>query len=1390
MKRILLFSLLNACSFFVFGQNFVPVNIDPHYTQDGDLRVCPGTVWEAGTSMQSLVGTNQNTSPEPASPNGYFFLCLNDQLDIVHDGNFNLDPTADPDPSTAAGISYVPYTCSPSATGPDAQNVSDDPCVLSAGNMSAADFYLIDNVSIGGSGTFTNDGFIQTTFNGGAPMELYFAPITVDNHSEPSINQANVDDYCVNVTASDAFRVVYLNEITLSNFNTSVGGNSCTGSFEISGGLPQFDALNGGNSNYNVTVFKTGNPAITANIGAGPFTEGSTVTFTVPEPGSYDIIIEDGKSCGANQSMDMSACVSTVTAVLTPVSVSCNGLSNGGIQVGITGGSPVYAIDWQLQPGGAVQSGTLNTGNQFDITMLSSGNYGVTVTDGNGETSTGAVFVPQPGALGISLDDVAPLCNGGMDGSITSQLTLDGVIVPSPDPADYTFTWNMGAITETTATITGLTFGAYNVLVTDNNGCTATAATTLSQPAPITAPALSWTDASCIGISNGTATINASGGTGTLSYAWSGSSSTTNIATGLTIGLHTVTVTDDNNCPYIDVVTVNAATALSVNLTATDITCNGDNNGQVVAIESVVGIDNGGYTYNWLPNVGATATVNSLAPNTYTVTITDANGCTAVNSATVSEPTPLTAMVNATNESCNVGNDGEVTVLASGGSPMGGAAPYTYNWSNIETTETITGLSEGIYTVTVTDANSCTTVVPTVVTAPNGPTITGFTETISLLCFDSNNGEIVANAVQGDELINDFAWSNDPTITTATNSNLGAGTYIVTVTDLGGCIAVDSFTLTAPEPLAEASAAVTTRPLCVGGNDGTVTLDITGGTTPYNYLWAHGPQGPSFFTLTDLAAGDYTVTVVDGTGICSLGPITISIEDPLPITILIDPQSIVPVTCNGGINCDGSATISASGGMSTNYTYTWDNGETGSGLSMTAMQLCQGNHSVTVSDGICPGGYVFDMGIDTIPAPAPVGVASGGIETVPVTCFGDHDGSATITPTGGSGNYTIEWSDSQTDFIATGLSPTTYTITITDDENCASNPIEVYIGEPDLLELLVVDTIDVSCSEANDGWIQVAPVGGNPGFFTYEWSHDPTNTTNAAGPLPAGDYSITVTDETGVCTASTTATLTEPEPLYFEYVAPEEPQCNGYTTIFPALDSVSGGTGGPYLYTIDGFNFNSTDQPTSILAGTYTLEVIDASGTCTATEEVVIDEPLPITVDLGPDVEIQLGESYEITASVFPLGAVDSILWMPSTSLSCTDCLDPTATPLDDVTYTVLITDSNSCTGTGSVYIDVDPNRNVYIPNVFSPNGDGVNDIFIPYTGSGVSNIKNMIIFDRWGELVYSRQNFMPNDLATNGWDGYLGGKIMDPAVFVYIIEVEFMDGIDLRYKGDVTLVR
>lgn len=1370
IKYFLPLTFLCFCTFSVFGQNLV---FPSSRGNNSDLRMdCTTFDWIAGTSSQALDPAAQTNDIE--------YLCFNDALIITHDGNFSLDPASDPEPANAPGIYYAAtLDCPIDVSGPTVADINTSTCAATNpvelfGTPGLYNFVLDGLVDAGGSGTFTNNGTIQNAVDGGNPVELFFVPITVDDHANFTNDYwFEGVDACVNATPSDAFRVVYLNEITAGNINNNTG-TSCQGSFDISGGFPEWEQLNGSNSNYTITIAENGNPTNTGTVTSGVAIHNATVSFSVPSGGMYDITVEDGKSCGVSFSVDMSACVTSVAATYTSTDVTCNGDTNGSILVDINTGTAPFNIDWQLQTGGAVQNGTLPTGNQFDITGLAPGTYDVTITDANGIQDTGVATVGEPGALGASfINLMQPTCNGESTGSITVEITSGGVII-TPD-ASYTFDWGTSS-TQTTQIITNIPSGAYNVVVTDGNGCTATAASTLSQPAAITAPAITVVDASCAGVADGSATINASGGTGTLVYNWSTTpAQTTATATNLEPGTYTVTVTDDNSCQYTDVATVGANTVLIATAVATDISCNGAGDGEVLATPIVTsGVDNGGYNFAWSPS-GTGATISSLTPNTYTVTITDANGCTAVAQDDVIEPAVLAVTTTITNESCSAGNDGQVMTTVTGGT-----GAYTYIWSNIETSEDITGLLGGTYTVTVSDANSCTATAEGTVGSPTGPTINSL-DAVDVLCATDTNGSITANAVQGTDPIASYLWSN--AATTATNSNLAPGTYTVTVTDTGGCESTASATVNAPAALVELSPYTATRASCPGGGDASLTLDIGGGlpisaTVPYSYNWSNGVNSgqSTSNTITNLTPGNYDITVTDGNN-CTLIIAGAVVPDTPPITLNF--SSIQPVSCFAGVPCDGQATVAASGGLSTSYAFTWATGET----SATATQLCQGFQLVTVTDGFCSI-------VDSVEILAPPIVSVGGIATTDVTCFGDTDATATITPTGGDGGpYTVTWSNGQTGLTATDLDPNiVYTVSITDGQGCQSPAgFSVTVNQPQALSLLVVDTVDISCNGEDDGLIQVAPVGGNQGTFTYQWSPNTTNDLNIASSLPVGDYSVTVTDVNG-CTATAVADVDEPELIVFEYTPPVEPECNGYTTVF-GIDTVYGGDGGPYIYTIDEFNFQSTNQASPVLAGEYTITVTDSIG-CSVSEMITINEPAEIIVDLGPDVEIQLGESYEIIPNVTPLGALDSLIWSPAIALDCTDCFNPTASPLDDQVYSLTVIDDAGCFGTGDLFIDVDPNRNVYIPNAFSPNGDGANDFFSPYVGVGVENINQIMIFDRWGEVVYHENDFQPDGIGNNGWDGRLGGKIMNPAVFVYIIEVAFADGQVLTYKGDVTLIK
>ena len=364
----------------------------------------------------------------------------------------------------------------------------------------------------------------------------------------------------------------------------------------------------------------------------------------------------------------------------------------------------------------------------------------------------------------------------------------------------------------------------------------------------------------------------------------------------------------------------------------TPITCFGDADGSIDVTAS-----NGIAPYTYIWNDGATTEDRSnLAPGTYTVTVFDDNGCALDPAATVviTEPSVVLAMATSTDISCYGANDG--TAMAFGG---GGTPTYTYEWNTGDLTQSISNLGPGTYTVTVTDANLCTATATALVLEPT-PFTCNLNTLIHISCFGAMDGQLAVNGVGGTPPYA-YAWSNGET--TMSISNLGPGTYSVTVTDGNNCVSNCAATVLQPNPLT-CSATATSNVSCNGGSDGTATVTTAGGTAPITIDW--GTANPNA-----LAAGTYTVNVTDANG-CT-GTCTVTITEPTPVSCTT--ANTGNVLCNGGN--DGSATVQGAGGTPP-YTYAWSNGQVGS----SASGLAAGTYTVTTTDangctGTCAGYY-------------------------------------------------------------------------------------------------------------------------------------------------------------------------------------------------------------------------------------------------------------------------------------------------------------------------------------------------------------------------------------------------------------------------------------------------
>jgi gliding motility-associated-like protein len=487
-----------------------------------------------------------------------------------------------------------------------------------------------------------------------------------------------------------------------------------------------------------------------------------------------------------------------------------------------------------------------------------------------------------------SLTNVA--CFGGLTGA--AALSASG------GTANYTYSWTPGNLSGPNQT--GLGAGTYTVNVLDANNCPGSTTVTINQPSSAVTSSATATATNC-GASTGTATVTASGGTGAYNYSWSPSGGSSATANNLAAGAYSVTVTDANGCTATANATVSTNNGPTITAGATtDVSCFGGNNGAA----SVTGAGgSGSLTFSWSPGNLSGASQSALSAGNYTVTVTDAGGCTNSTTVTINEPADLVITQGTiVPADCGVSN-GSASVNVSGGT-----GPYTYQWSPLGGPgATASNIPAGTYTVDVEDQNGCTESITIVVTNANGPVVSVQSST-DVSCFGGTDGSASVTAVGGST---PYIYSWTPTGGSGASAvDLSAGTYTVAVTDNTGC--VGSTTVTIGEPAAIALTETITDANC-GVADGSIAVVASGGTGPYTYSWS--PSGGSTATATALASGDYTVTVSDASGCTATDTYTVGSIGNIPITVS-------PVTQT--ITLGESVQIQASGASS----YTWNNGST------------------------------------------------------------------------------------------------------------------------------------------------------------------------------------------------------------------------------------------------------------------------------------------------------------------------------------------------------------------------------------------------------------------------------------------------------------------------------
>ncbi|MEX0812927.1 MAG: gliding motility-associated C-terminal domain-containing protein [Chitinophagales bacterium] len=1050
--------------------------------------------------------------------------------------------------------------------------------------------------------------------------------------------------------------------------------------------------------------------------------------------GNYTVTVTDTNNCQNIQSITIDEPAQPLSAtVVSTTDVLCYGGNNGEIELNITGGTAPYRVLWSNSNGIQLSTKATIASNLFADT------YEARVIDTMGCEFTIQATIDGPAApLNTSLDITHVMCSGENTGSI--DLEVSGGTPP------YTYNWDNGSNNQD---LQNLTAGTYIVEVTDANNCSILDTAIINEPAAALAGQLTVENVSCNGGSDGSINTSISGGTGPYSYLWSDANTNANNE-NLSAGTYDVTVTDDNACEIILSATITEPDALVLSSTQTDVSCYDGEDGSL-EIQISGGI--APYTIQWVNSNQFIMTqksriLNNLSADTYTATVTDSNNCTEQISITITEPqAPLNATFTVDSVNCFAGNDGAITTSVSGGT-----APYTYNWSNGAATANISNLGSGNYALTITDNNNCEWIDSVFVPQPEDSLSLEYSSK-NVSCFGGNDGFIDISVNGGTPPYTyNWTWTGGSSSQEDLN-NLVARTYTLLLTDDNGCTLNEVIDITEPAtPLDITYGTVDVN--CHGGDDGIISVNVSGGTSPYTYYWSNSSSivlsatGPN---LQGMKADTFRVIVTDTLGCIDSADIAIT----EPAQALSATASTKNVLCKG--SNEGEISLSVSGGT-TPYSYNWSNGEN----TATIDSLTSGQYSVTITDA--NNCTLTDSYNITEP-----NMLRAETTVKDVACKGDASGELKVYVTGGTEPYSYNWSNGETTFDLFDLSTGSYTVTVTDSNGC-----EVisggFVDEPLNTLTMSTSSVDATCFGKKDGRIGAKIFGGTPPY-KYYWSDTLRLTSNQSesfDSVGAGQYLFRVVDDNG-CEVTSVETIDQPDPVELELFSTD---LNCYSGSDGSATAIASGGTAPYQYVWS--TGDSTSVITGLSFGEYTVTAIDTMEcTATASTSTYAPEKLEVSIKKVDNLSCFNQNDGSIEVEVNGGSGEISYRWSTGATTRYINNLPPGD-------YSVTVTDQNNCSDTASASISETDVECLRIPNSFTPNGDGKNDTWVLGNIDMFPNVK-IKIFNKWGNLLYES-----NGYATP-WDGTVNGEELPADTYYYIIDLN--NGTP-EFSGPLTIVR
>lgn len=1110
--------------------------------------------------------------------------------------------------------------------------------------------------------------------------------------------------------------------------------------------------------------------------------------------GDYQITVKDENNCIISKDVNISQPTEIKLSEIHDNVTSCT-IDDGSITVTANGGTNIFEY--------SLNGTDFQTSNLFE--NLSSGDYTVIVKDEKNCTKTIDIKIESPNPIHLTGTPIDLTCYESNNGQFIANATGGtGNLEYSIDGINWQVSPNFNT----------LWTGDYQILVKDQAFCIENLSFTISEPDKLKIEE-THNNITCFGNNNGSINVSATGGTGTVLYSLDGSSfSNQTIFENLIEGNHNLIARDVNNCEADTIIKIKEPADITQTNTITDVTgCFGNTNG----ILEVTGTGGNGileYSIN-----GAVYQANNrfenLASGDYIIKIKDANSCEKQFNFSINQPDDILIDGTTNNVTCFGDNNGEITLSASGGT---GILQYSINGIAFQPEIVFSNISEGNYTVTVKDENSCT---KTKAFSISQPAEIQATETHgNINCFGENNGSISINATGG---TGNFQYSLDNITfnSQSTFENLSPDDYQIFIKDAKGCTKDLNIEITQPEEivLSETHENVIG---CFGHNTASITVSALGGNGNYQYS-INGANYQTESIFNNLIAGDYQIKVKDAKNCVETTDITISQPEKLVLQTDVtnvngcfgDKTGIINLLANGGT---GISQYSIDGtnyqpnGIFSNlaannykvYTKDENNCMDSSNLSISQpekllMNLAtenikcfdDENGKITVSanggtgvlkysidgtnylnsnifDNLSKGDYTIytkdenlckeDSSVKIL-EPAEILINK---EVENVKCFGDNNGKITVLANGGTGvlQYSLDGTTYQNSNVFNNLSQGDYTIYTKDKNSCTKN-IEANISQPDEIEIKY-NTISPLCFGGKDGSIDLNVLGGQGGF-SYEWSND--STVEDLQNIAAGIYNIKVKDAAD-CLAEENITISQPAEIQAD-IDKTKPSCfgdeNGNLSV-----TANGGTGS---HTFVWANGENTSALNNLKAGSYNLQISDENK-CTKDTAIELSQPEKLTFGKEQITHATNQESQDGEVLLNIEGGTSPY----SVFLDENEVNNPISFLTAGI-YNIKISDLNGCIAIDTVEIK---QNDIFleIPNAFTPNGDNVNDVW-EIRGIEFYPQAEVEIYDRDGRLLFKSKSY------TTPWNGTYKGKFVKADAYFYIVKID-----NKTHKGTITVLR